>query len=277
MPETAGQIIRDAMKKIGCYSAGDTLDPDESALSIRTMNRMFAAWESQDIKLGHTPIANIEDTMTIPAGAIEGVIHNLAVKLAPDLLEKDAPQSVIGLAISGKRTIGIIGTDPISLDFPSTLPMGSGNRNFGWGDYRDSFYSDATPRLFLTSTGETVTIVTKNVPVAIGSNAKEEWANWFDVASGVATVTKGQLKTRFRAEIYCEVAVGVDYLTFYIAKNGVIDGSSAIKFKSTAGVSKKIELTLNATGFLDDNFQPYAENNDTTANITINSIRWGIF
>lgn len=154
MSETASEIIRDALQEINVQAAEQPIQPNEFASAVRYLNRMMTAWEAKGIALGYTIVSSPADEITVPDGAIEGVILNLAIKLAPqfdmpvsmDLRQnaKDAYQSVLKLSI----------TQPLS-QYPSTLPIGSGNE----GDSLDSlqhFYETDENVLLAETTGTLV-------------------------------------------------------------------------------------------------------------------------
>ena len=49
---------------------------------VRYLNRMMGAWDAQGLALGYTKVSNPADPITVPDGALEGMVFNLAVRLA---------------------------------------------------------------------------------------------------------------------------------------------------------------------------------------------------
>lgn len=154
MSETASTVIRDALQEILVQASEQPIQPNEATDAIRYLNRMMFSWEAKGIALGYTVVSSLGDDITIPDGALEGVVLNLAIKLAPqydvtvsmDLREnaRDAYKSVLKLSV----------TQPLS-QYPSTLPVGSGNE----GDTLDSnyhFYETDTNTLLSETTGTIV-------------------------------------------------------------------------------------------------------------------------
>jgi len=152
--ETASTVIRDALQEIIVQSSEQPIQPNEATDAMRYLNRMMFAWEAKGIALGYTVVSNLGDEITVPDGALEGIVLNLAIKLAPqydvavgmDLREnaRDAYKSVLKLSI----------TRPLS-QYPSTLPIGSGNE----GDTLDSnyhFYETDTNTILAETTGTIV-------------------------------------------------------------------------------------------------------------------------
>lgn len=78
--------------------------PRDPALHMETLNRMMEEWEATGIRLGWSEVTATSDTMPVKKGAIEPIIHNLAVRLAPEY-DKEAPESVIAAAGQGKAQL----------------------------------------------------------------------------------------------------------------------------------------------------------------------------
>lgn len=90
------------------------------------MNSYMAALEARGVVLGYTPVDNVQDAITIPDGAIQGLIDNMAVLVAPDY---DAPisPSLARSASRGLNTLRIMGRKTSQTRLPANLPIGSGN------------------------------------------------------------------------------------------------------------------------------------------------------
>ena len=276
MSETARQIIEDAMSLITIFPDESTIEDSEMQLIRRELNRMMYEWETQGIMLGWTEITSVTEEVTVTPAAINGIIANLAVMIAPNFGFPSTPadqvifQSVIGRAIAGKRNIRNIAVEMYPADFPSTLPQGSGQDY----DYHtnDTYYSNPVPMFLMTNTGFTVTIASSDTPVVMGgTNWLEEDANMFDLTSaGKATFTGRTMNVRVKAYLYVEVASGTDDLTFYVAKNGIPIENSAVQIESTAGTNKEVVISKSVDVVHDDYIELYCKNNDTTENITVN-------
>ena len=272
MAETALQIIKDAMAAIAIFPDEAPLIDSQTQLIKRKFNRMMFDWETKGIKLGFTEIDNVSEYVTVPPGALRGIIYNLAVEIHPDFLGGDAPPKMLRLAMDSMRSIRNLTKIDMSSPLPSTMPIGSGN--LGDWIYKNELYPLVEPKSFLSNTGFTVTITTADTPVVMGgTNWVDEDLNLFDyTTAGRSTYTGWNTTVTVKANIYAEVASGTDALTFYVAKNGVVLDKYAARIESTAGTNQEILLTApDVELYKNDYIELYVKNNDATANITVNS------
>lgn len=138
--ETAGTLVADALTELTIQAQEQDVPPVDLNTGIRYLNRMMAGWSAKGIKLGYTVVSAPNDVLTVPAGAIEGMVFNLALRLANGF---DVPisQSLIASAADSLNTIRILAVKPGKSAYPASLPIGSGNE--GGGDYYGShFYPD---------------------------------------------------------------------------------------------------------------------------------------
>ncbi len=139
MADTAASLITDALGEILVAASEQPIEASEFSLAIRYLNRMMAQFDANGISLGYTVVSNPSDLMTVPDGALAGMMFNLALRLAtpfdepvsPDLREnaKDGLQAMRKLAVTIKPA-----------RFPCTLPIGSGNEEQSDGLTTDHFF-----------------------------------------------------------------------------------------------------------------------------------------
>ncbi len=123
---TAGDVISRAMKLI-LVEAGDSgLEPDEYQDAIYTLNAYMAGLEADGIRLGYARVCNVSDIVTIPDGALRGVIANLAIDLAPSYSGK-VSATLVKQADEGMKTLLRYGVRIGQALIPMGLPMGAGN------------------------------------------------------------------------------------------------------------------------------------------------------
>lgn len=119
---------------------------------IFILNNYMLGLDAENITLGFTIVSSLEDTVTVPGGALRGVIANMAVELASSYsyevgsrLDQVAADSLLQMRMLG-QTIG-------DTRYPSTLPLGSGNEN-DTGDLLFShFYWEGEAVILAESTG----------------------------------------------------------------------------------------------------------------------------
>ena len=152
MSETAGDIIKDALGEIVVLGAEAPLEAVDAQAGIRYLNRMMAAFDADGIDLGYTEVSNLSDAITVPAGAIAGMVSQLAVMLFAQFSQGEPiPADLVARALSGKNTMRNLAVTVGATEYPSTLPIGSGNE--GDRTHNDHFYPDLQDEILAESTG----------------------------------------------------------------------------------------------------------------------------
>jgi hypothetical protein len=146
MAETASSVITDALQEILVQASEQPIESSEMKTGIRYLNRMMASLDANGISLGYTVVSNPSDTITVPDGAIEGIVYNLAIRLAQQFDEPISP-TLAASARTGLSAMRKITVVPLPTAYPGTLPVGSGNE--GDGTHVDHFYP-TTPDSVLT-------------------------------------------------------------------------------------------------------------------------------
>lgn len=149
----AGDIIKDALIEITRLGAEAPVEQVDAQAAIRYLNRMMAGLDAKGLDLGYTVVSDFADTITIPAGAEEGVVFLLATRLWNQFSsDKPLPGALVTAAISGLQAIRDIAVTVGATEFPSTLPIGSGNE----GDttfLASHFYEDLQDTILAETTG----------------------------------------------------------------------------------------------------------------------------
>lgn len=140
MTETAADIIQDALQDIVVQGSEAPLEASETQAAIRYMNRYMARLSAGGVNLGYTKVSNLGDPITIPDGALDGLRANLSPLLAPMFDVRVSPE-LMKAARDGERVMYSLGVQLRELAYPSRLPIGSGNENFGFSE-NQHFYPD---------------------------------------------------------------------------------------------------------------------------------------
>ena len=121
-------------KDIGLGSQFD-IAPDELKDALEILDSMMAEWNVQGIRVGY-PIGTIDtsslDTKVgVPDSAIGAIRTNLAILLAPSYGKIPARE----IKVAAKKGYGTLQMRALSQNmpnkqYPSTLPIGSGNRRY---------------------------------------------------------------------------------------------------------------------------------------------------
>lgn len=169
--KTAGQVVESAFRLILAENADSPIEADEYADGIAALNAMMAAHEAMGIRLGYTEVANVGDFVTVPNGAVLGVISNLALDLA-GAFAINPDQSVVSQAARGLAAMRRLGLSKIEASYPSTLPVGSGNRGPAHNNV-DAHYSGADGKALLVLAGNSM--VTEFTALSTLTRPKGYW------------------------------------------------------------------------------------------------------
>lgn len=136
----AAEVVNRALSLIMVQPSEAPIQPDEAATAIEVMNDMMAEWDADGVSVGYSIISSLSDELTVPDYALAAIKSNLAIRLAPEFLETDAPPLLQRNAgRSYDRLVNIVVNVP-QCEYPCTLPLGSGNTGNRY-NYVDRFYS----------------------------------------------------------------------------------------------------------------------------------------
>ena len=124
--ETANSIVKSALEEIQLQANEQPVQTVDFNRGVLYLNRMMAGLDADGISLGYTVVTTAASPITVAAGAIEGMVFNLALKLAPTY---DIPisQDLRMNAANGLKSMRKIAVTVKPTSFPCTLPIGSGN------------------------------------------------------------------------------------------------------------------------------------------------------
>lgn len=147
---TVAQIAKASLQRILVQASEADLEPSEYQDFIFALNNYMLSLDADGVALGFTEVSDLGDTVTVPTGALRGIIANMAIEVAPDY----NGQITEGLRIAadeGLKTMRLLGQRAIQSAYPSTLPIGSGNhRN---NQYTSQFYPDSEAEILAETTG----------------------------------------------------------------------------------------------------------------------------
>jgi hypothetical protein len=146
---TVAQVAKASLQRILVQASESDLEPDEYQDWIFACNNYMAALDADGVALGYTEVADLGDEITIPTGALRGLIANVAIEVAPDYNGTVSP-ALITAAGEGERVMRKLALQLRNTEFPSTLPRGSGNYQ---RDGDDLYYPDLEAEILAESTG----------------------------------------------------------------------------------------------------------------------------
>lgn len=146
---TAAQVTKAILQTLLVQDSEATLQPDEFQDTIFAMNNFMLALDAEGVSLGYTEVSNLGDEITIPTGALRGLIYNVAIEMAPQFNAPITP-GITNAATAGMDAMRQLGQIIVATQFPGTLPVGSGNEGF----HRDRhFYPDLEAEILAETSG----------------------------------------------------------------------------------------------------------------------------
>lgn len=148
---TVAQVAKASLQKILVQATEAPLEASELQDFIFTMNNFMLDLDANGVTLGYTVVSDVGDDVTIPTGALRGLIYNMAVECAPEYDGVITPFTQ-KIADSGMKTMQKIGQSVPTSAYPSTLPIGHGNEGTGtlWTNH---FYPDQEELILAETTG----------------------------------------------------------------------------------------------------------------------------
>lgn len=147
---TAAQVLKSSLQRILVQASEAELEPDEFADAINDMNNYMLDLDADGIKLGYTLVTDLGDEVTVPIGALRGVIANVAIEISPDY-SGQVTEALKRAAAQGLRTMEKLGVNMGDSHFPATLPRGTGNA-FNHG-FNSRFYQNQEAAILAETTG----------------------------------------------------------------------------------------------------------------------------
>lgn len=149
---TAAQVLKAALQRILVQGSEAEFQPDEYQDAIFAMNNYMLDLDAKGVALGYTVVSDLGDDITIPTGALRGLIANVAIEVSPDYNGTISP-ALVQAAQDGLSTMRLLGQSIPSMRFPGTLPVGSGNEGGRSGLHNQHFYPELEAEILAETTG----------------------------------------------------------------------------------------------------------------------------
>lgn len=135
---SGADMVIGALRKLGIKPSDSDIQGQEMLDGIEVMNNMLIEWENSGIVLGFAPIAVPADVVRAPRGTEDAIQANLAARIAPEYSKQITPTLAAAISASTDNMLRII-SQPVDVEYPDTLPKGSGNQCYGDDYYRRFF------------------------------------------------------------------------------------------------------------------------------------------
>tara|TARA_R110000782_G_scaffold44726_2_gene99817 strand:+ start:2259 stop:2696 length:438 start_codon:yes stop_codon:yes gene_type:complete len=128
---TAGSFIARALQKAGIRTSESPIEASEMQDGLDALNDMLISWEMSGIMLGFSPVADKDDDVRVPRFAHAAIKAELAVIMGPEY-SKVADPVLLAEAQARKDELMTAVIKIGEVEFPDTLPTGSGNNCAGF-------------------------------------------------------------------------------------------------------------------------------------------------
>lgn len=147
---TVAQVAKASLQRILVQGSEANLEPDEYRDFMFALNNYMLALDADGISLGFTEVSDLGDEVTVPVGALRGIIANMAIEVAPDYNGVVSP-GLVAAAEQGMSAMRKLGQRIPTSRYPSTLPRGSGNCTSIFSG--DTFYPCSEEEILAETTG----------------------------------------------------------------------------------------------------------------------------
>lgn len=267
---TAGDIAQASLKSILVQAADAPLEADEYADFLDYLNNFMADLEVMKINLGYTPVDNISDEVTVPAGAIRGIIANLAIEVSPQY-GGSISATLVKQAQDSMKTLRRLGMRPITSDLPQTLPRGSGNEDSVL--YQPTFYYGSYAASLSLAGNTRATVFTgSDTPVRVAGFWTQAVAKRLSTDINGTVTNVGEVSITSVATVNLK-ATGDGSYTFRLMRNGVSVASKAATLTSTASA---VLITSPVVLNPDDYVELWVEDDAATNSVVVTEAQFEV-
>lgn len=270
MTTTANDVITAALGLTLTRSGDVPLESNEIAQGLFQLNNMMSSWS---LAIGYSPVSSSSDPITTPDYAIDAIVQNLAVRLAPSfggMVDADLRENARQAKKDMLRQAVKIG--PAKM--PRTLPRGTGNSR----PFRDArFYEPvvaAAPTdglLTMASNATETTIATASVPVLAAGTWEVISTHQMDgtTAGRLTYLPKETALVEVTAKATIKMAsAGSKVVTAFLAKNGVVIAANG-SVTATDALAGEIEIPWEIELNQNDYLELWVSNTSDTVNLIV--------
>lgn len=133
MSWTKREIVQNAFEEVGLASYAFDLQPEQMQAGLRRLDNMMATWNSRGLRIGYpltdTPAgSDLDQDATVTDEAIEAIVNNLAIRLAPMLGKTVSPDTKASARSAYMALLSRRSTIPERLIDINSIPAGQGTK-----------------------------------------------------------------------------------------------------------------------------------------------------
>lgn len=146
---TVAQVAKASLQRILVQASESDLEPSELQDYIFALNNFMLDLDASGVTLGYTVVSSLGDEVTVPTGALRGIIALVAIEVSPDY-GGEVTAGLQKAAIEGMRTLRRLGRNiPVSR-YPGTLPIGRSKQDCFGGS---KFFDESESAILAETTG----------------------------------------------------------------------------------------------------------------------------
>lgn len=131
---TKRQLLEAAFDELGIASYVFDLQPEQLQAALRKMDILAAEWSTSGLRIGYPlpgapDLSDLDAVTGVPDGAVAALVLWTAIRLAPSYGKQVSPFTMAN-ARNALEDVTAIAAAPVEMDFPQTLPIGAGNKQF---------------------------------------------------------------------------------------------------------------------------------------------------
>jgi len=267
---TAGDIAQASLKSILVQAADAPLEADEYADFLDYLNNFMADLEALNINLGYTVVDNISDEVTVPAGAIRGIIANLAIEVSPQY-GGSISATLVKQAQDSMKTLRRLGMRSITSGFPATLPCGSGNEDSTMYD-TTFYYGTYAASMALAGNTRSTAFTASATAVRVAGFWSQTFAKRLstDINGTVTNVSALPITSTVTVNLS---ATGNGAYTFRLMRNGV---SIVIKAATLTATASDVLITGTVILNPDDYVELWVEDDAATNAVVVTQAQFEV-
>lgn len=133
MSWTKRELVQNAFEEVGLASYAFDLQPEQFQAGLRRLDNMMATWNSRGLRIGYpltdSPAgSDLDQDTNVTDEAIEAIVSNLAVRLAPMMGKTVSPDTKATARSSYMALLSRRSTIPERLIDVNAVPAGAGTK-----------------------------------------------------------------------------------------------------------------------------------------------------
>ena len=128
----ADQVVRAILQEILVQESEQQIEAPEAQDAIFAMNNWMTMQDALGVSVGYTFVNDLGDEVTVPDGAIMGVVMNVAMVVAGQF-DAAVKNTTAAMADAGLKAMRKLAPGQRPMRHPSTMPVGSGNEHHHGG------------------------------------------------------------------------------------------------------------------------------------------------